>query len=453
MRAWFAGLLCLCALDLTGQTLQVRLDSCPTTGLLHAHRVHPITGHLHCAEVGLVEGRAAEFATPVEEGEVWLLESPPWAWQLTTRAGEPDRAVLTCPSDVPLRLRKVYGTVAWERRDGSPSDHPEPAIEALQVADYQELRELEYDLLSATGAVGQRASLVEDSVWEAATERMEAHFDALNAPSEWVEDAVLRERLRWAVATGASDSLLRAIFLEALSQTPRHPCELLASPAFVSSAELALQLWWEPLDATELEEAVKAGTADELMGPVGASEALRTWAWWVLARAYPQSRLVTRAFANWSGPDCFLQALRELIVPHVPVPPVAWTTRSGELENIQEFCAGKRTVLLIVKDGSAIALRERALFGQLAESNRRKDVQFVVVSIDGTQGGWDGVQADRSSRSESVRWMGNDPRALEAWQISTVPQVVVLGPDGDVLPMRHRLPSEGLGADMERWPH
>jgi len=40
---------------------------------------------------------------------------------------------------------------------------------------------------------------------------------------------------------------------------------------------------------------------------------------------------------------------------------------------------------------------------------------------------------------------------MEAWSISSVPQIVVLGPDGDAL-SRQRLPSEGLAADIERWP-
>ena len=434
----------------SAQSLEVRLEGCPEVSLLHAHRVHPITGHRMWVDVAVVNEGTASFDLAARDGEAWALESPPWMWELTTRENEPDRAVLTCPSGVPMRLRKVYGSVAWEAADGGASDHPQPALEAIQDAHFQEVRDLEYDLLSATGAVGQRASLVEDSVWDGANRRMAERFAAVESESPWVQDAVLRERVSWAVATGQPDSVLFALVADYLKETPRHACDLLNSPHFVDAAEAALQLWWEGLDGAELEAALASGDDPE-MGAVGNIEILRPWAWWVLAQAQPRSRLVARAFAQGLAPDCFLEAHRALVVPPVPVPPEHWTTRSGELESIRDFCEGQRTVLLVVKDGSTAALRERQLFAAMAESNPRRDVEFVVVSIDGTEAGWKAVQADRASRHENVRWMGNDPRALESWNISTVPQVVVLGPDGDALG-RQRLPSEGLAADIERWP-
>lgn len=434
----------------SAQSLEVRLDGCPDVSLLHAHRVDPITGHRMWVDLAVVEDGSASFDVAVRDGEVWALESPPWMWELTTRRNERDRAVLSCPSGVPMRLRKVYGSVTWEDAAGGASDHPQPAIEAIKDAHFQELRTMEYDLLSATGAVGQRAQLDEDSVWEGANRRMEERFASVQSESLWVRDAVFRERVSWAVATGQPDSLLFALVAEHLAATPRHACELLTSPNFVDAVEIALQLWWEDLDEAELEAALVSGEVPE-MGAVGKFEALRPWAWWVLAQAQPRSRIVARALAQGVAPDCFLESHRELIVPPVPVPPEQWTTRSGELESIRDFCEGRRTVLLVVKDGSTAALRERQLFAQMAESNSRRDVEFVVVSIDGTEAGWKAVQASRASRHESIRWVGNDPRALEAWNISTVPQVVVLGPDGDAL-ARQRLPSEGLAADIERWP-
>lgn len=443
--AWGLGLV---SASVSAQSLEVRLEGCPEVSLLHAHRVHPITGERQWVDVALVDEGAAAFDLVTAEGEAWALESPPWMWELTTRQRERDRAVLTCPTGVPMRLRKVFGPVAWESAEGGESDHPQPALDAIQDAHFEELRKLEYDLLSATGAVGQRAALVEDSMWQAANRRMADAFASVESDAPWVQDALLRERMSWAEATGATDSMLHAILLEHLGQTARPDCALLTSPSFVDATQIALQNWWEDLDEAALVAAIEEGEAID-MGFL--SEALRPWAWWVLAEAQPRSRLVTRAFAQGNLPDCFLEALRELIVPAPPVPPQHWTTRSGELESIRDFCEGRRTVLLIVKDGSTAALRERQLFAQLAERNSRRDVNFVVVSIDGTEAGWNAVQADRASRQENVRWLGNDPRALEAWSISSVPQIVVLGPDGDAL-SRQRLPSEGLAADIERWP-
>lgn len=452
MRGLVALVLGIASVSGAAQSLRVRLDSCPGVALLHAQREDPVTGALHWVDVAAVDGGEAALPISPAEGDTWVLESPPWTWKLTTRQAEPDVAILKCPAGLPMRLRKVHGQVAWEQPDGSPSQHPQQAIEALQVASLEEIQGLEYDFLSATGAVGQRGVLSSDSVWEAAHARMEERFAAMQPDAPWVADVVLRERVQWALATGAPDSTLHRLLVNHLSENQRHPCELLASPAFTSAVELALQLWWEDLDAEALEAAVVAGNPAPAMGDVGEVDALLPWAWWVLARAHPQSRLVTRAFASGVCPDCFVEALRTLIVPHVPVPPDAWTTRSGELESIPDACAGKRTVLLVVKAGSASALRERLVFAQLAEANRRRDVQFITVSIDATAAAWEAVQSDRPSRSEQIRWVGNDPRALEAWSVGTVPLVVVLGPDGDPLPGRYRLPSEGLGAEIDGWP-
>lgn len=436
-----------------GQSLQVRLEGCPEIGTLHLERVDAVTGQVRWVDAALVEAGRAAFAAGTQAGERWMVEAPPYSWAVTTRADEPAVAVCHCPSEMPMRLRNVYGAVSWEATDGQAVAHPMGVLDTLGLAALNEFQELEYDLMSATGAVGTR-SFVSDSVWAAAEGRMAARFAAAEErlTEPWARDALLRERMNWAVTTGASDAELRATFGAYLEADGRHPNEQFMSKALRDAAALAWTNWWEEADTEALSTALKSRDPDAVLAAMGPAADAADWAWWVWARMQPAHPFVTRAFAMWTGPSAFVEGVGQILRPLPPVPPEGWTTRSGDLERLPEVCRGMRSVLLLVKDGSTAAQRERALFAQLAESNKRRDVQFFVVSLDPTESAWQSTQAARASRSEQLRWIGADPRALEAWSISTVPTTVILGPDGDPFPGRQPLPSEGLGATIERWP-
>lgn len=452
MRVAVAVLLAL-PLWAGAQGLQVRLEGCPEIGTVHLEREDAVTGRLRWVDAALVDAGRAVFAVEPGAGERWAVEAPPYTWRLTTRAGEVAVAVCHCPDEVPMRLRNVYGTVDWETPDGEAVAHPMGVLEGLAVAALTEFQELEYDLMSATGAVGSR-SFVSDSVWSEATARMEGVFSAAEEAltERWAHDALLRERLNWAVTTGAGDAELRDALAAYLTRDDRHPNVAFRSKPLRDAAVIAWANWWEEVDVVVLGEALKARDAEAVADAMGPAAAQADWAWWVWAQAQPTHPVVTRAFAMWTGPAAFVEGVGQILRPQPPVPPEGWTTRSGALERFSEVCPGMRTVLLLVKDGSTAALRERALFAQLAESNQRRDVQFFVVSLDPTESAWQSTQADRTSRSEQLRWIGADPRALQAWSISTVPTTVILGSDGDPLPGRQLLPSEGLGATIERWP-
>lgn len=436
-----------------GQSLQVRLEGCPSIGTLHLERVDAVTGQVRWVDAALVEAGRAAFALEPRAGERWVVEAPPYSWGLTTRAGESAVAVCQCPSEAPMRLRNVYGSVSWETPEGDAVDHPMGLLDSLALAALNEFQELEYDLMSATGAVGSR-SFVSDSVWTEADGRMAARFDAAEVRliEPWMRDALLRERMNWAVTTGASDAELRATFGAYLAADGRHPNEQFMSKALRDAAALAWANWWEEVDDEALGAALKSRDAQAVQASMGPAAAAADWAWWVWARMQPTHPFVTRAFAMWTGPSAFVEGVGQIQRPLPAVQPEGWTTRSGDLERLPEVCRGMRSVLLLVKDGSTAAQRERALFAQLAESNKRRDVQFFVVSLDPNESAWQSTQAARASRSEQLRWIGADPRALEAWSISTVPTTVILDPDGDPLPGRQLLPSEGLGATIERWP-
>ncbi len=457
MRLGLALCLILGNYSLHAQGIQVRLDSCGEVGLLHAHRVNPITGYPEWANVTQVVQEEAFFDVEPLGGERWLLESPPWSWVLTTRLNEQDVAVLTCPKQVPMRLRNVMGSVRWEDEKGMPSNHPHAVIQELELAIYREGKALEFDLLSASGAIGRRSELVLDSIWSVADRAMQEMLSNAEEAMEdpWALDAVRLQDLRWLQMTGAADSTLQRRFTVWMRTELRSTEELIRSPYFVQCANLAWSGWWKSLDQEALLEAVVDQDEEFIsnaLGAAGVSPEIEEWAWWIWALVQPNHPLVSAVFQQWTGSDFMVLGLVELIRPSPVIAPEAWTTRSGGLEPIASAGNGKHLVLLIVKNGSVAALRERALFGTLAEANRRRDVEFLVVSIDGSQDAWNQTMADRTVRGEQIRWVGNDPRAMEAWGISTVPFVVVLGPDGDVIPGVRRLPSEGLGADIERWP-
>jgi hypothetical protein len=126
-------------------------------------------------------------------------------------------------------------------------------------------------------------------------------------------------------------------------------------------------------------------------------------------------------------------------------------TTGDEVEVAAEVCGRGWTVLLMVRYGSSTAERERELLAQLRDGFERRDVQFIVGSLDIREVDWDRtVQARRPK--ERLVWLGNDPRSLRALRISAVPQVVVVGPDGRVEPACSILPSAGLEGCLARLP-
>ena len=74
----------------------------------------------------------------------------------------------------------------------------------------------------------------------------------------------------------------------------------------------------------------------------------------------------------------------------------------------------------------------------------RRDVCWVVLSLDENETNWRQTLSGRRTLDETVGWVGNTPRVMETLGLAVVPQVVVLDEDGKIAGLNMPLPSEGL---------
>jgi hypothetical protein len=116
------------------------------------------------------------------------------------------------------------------------------------------------------------------------------------------------------------------------------------------------------------------------------------------------------------------------------------------LESLGDFRGEGWLVALVVQANSPSAAAERQVFNRIAErfEDRRRDVKFVVLSIDGKEQLWQSTLRARASRKEQTRWLGAVPERWDEWGIASVPMVVALDPAGRISRQVHSLPSQGL---------
>ena len=109
---------------------------------------------------------------------------------------------------------------------------------------------------------------------------------------------------------------------------------------------------------------------------------------------------------------------------------------------------------MALKNGSGLAARERAVFSQVAENLDRRDVCWVVLSLDENDENWRRTLSGRRTLDETVGWVGNNPRVMESLGLAVVPQVIVLNEDGKIVGRNIPLPSEGLQRYLQtKLPH
>ena len=219
--------------------------------------------------------------------------------------------------------------------------------------------------------------------------------------------------------------------------------------------------WWTAadLDAAGLRSAVARWPADSLAA-LGAAMGLPEgdpWMWgaaWLVRAIEDPGPAVEEAFKRFAFPEALEQSYRTLQAERGATPSlegVQWQTTDGELQAAEAACGGGWTVLLFVRHGSATAERERELMVQMRDRIERRDVRFLVVSLDIRGVDWERTVEARRPKERLV-WLGNDPRALRALQIATVPQTVLVGPDGRVEAGCSILPSAGLEGCLARLP-
>lgn len=425
----------------------------PTTVHL-ARESNPLTNTRTWVGTELVDG-SGTCVVPAErlgsgEFAVWQVAAPPWVWRVWTWEGaeEADLVYVLEPrKKIPMRLMDVPGRVR-------PMENAHPM--ALQDSLLQMMDSLwqgiSYDVMLRAGTVAGGAVLVDSVVIASA----EAQFEKRRS-----------DLLASAGIAPVVQPMFKAIDVDWDLRLGRQPEQLIWNPMSfgeMSSWVAAHLFWWErpAVDIRGMQVAIRGGDLDGLrvgMGPDwgGASEEELAAAWllWETVEHGKWGR-VEGLFGTQSVIETWLEELRAMRQEGHPGSTIAdlrWTTPSGDLEMKSEFTGEAAwCVALVIRGASSAAEAERELFNRLAEqfADRRRDVKFVVLSVDGRTEDWESTLNGRTSRKEQTRWLGAVPEVWESLGVVTVPMVVAIDPEGRLSGEVRALPSRGLARELER---
>lgn len=441
---------------LNGRLIGFQRGSVPA--VVHVFEVtDPAAGREVWREV-LVVGDSGKFQMALRSGrtEFLVFECPPFRWQVLVQPVERAELELRHPRPGALRLQGVPGPVRWN------GPHPSAALDTLAVVQARLEAEGAQELLLLSGGVSGGRALLDAGRMDA----LQAEFRAavgraredLAGASPEFRDLVAASEARWSRTWSVGGKRKPSPPPELAG---RNGAELLRSPGYVAWMREEWGRWWKDaeIDAAGLRAAVARLPADSLAA-LGAAMGMPhgdAWTWgtaWLVRAIEEADVAVDEAFRRFAFPEEIEQAFQALQAERTAEPHlegVKWTTTGDAVEAAEEACGRGWTVLLMVRHGSATAERERELLVQLRDRLDRRDVGFVVVSLDIREVDWERtVQARRPK--ERLVWLGNDPRALRALQISTVPQVVLVAPDGRVDRGCSVLPSAGLEGCLARLP-
>ena len=432
--------------------------------VVQVFRVDAATGQRAYWGVG-VPDEEGRFEVGVEVGldqpERVELEAPPYLWQAIVRPGEAALLVLVQPERGPARLRGVPGGVRWE------GEHPEAVLASVAAAQDRLLRELNYDLTVGSGAVAGGGALVApervDSIrgvyrelWEGAQEQLRGE----NFAAVWA-DHLWKLRADW-IAVAESQPVAWAELEQRLAQRLAELglAGVLQTEPVLETWRVARRSWWTrpEVDPDQLRASLRSSTWDSVavaMGRPQEPQAALELCWWVQARqAGVESIAQALMLLPFSGPMVQVcDRMRNASMPGSPgysVGDFQWTTPSGDWEHRRETADAPWTLLLVVRAGSSAADLERQIFESIRKRLDRKDLAFIVLSLDTHEADWMKTASRRQSSRETVRWIGADARLMEALGLVTVPQLVALDGNGRITPAIRALPSQGLEAQLQR---
>lgn len=378
---------------------------------------------------------------------VWQVAAPPWVWtvwQLPDAAAEDQTYVLRPHPRVARRLQDVPGLT-------SPLSamHPMARRDSLQALADSLWSEVSYDIMLSAGAIAGGAALTDlvqiaaaDSVFEWGWRQWASSFD--DAPT--VEDMLVPVRVAWQHQIGQSP------------EVPWRP----ESHGSLEAWTIRHAFWWERPDFRP-DDAARAIAAEDfpaLRDGMGAQWSAATeaecLAGWLLRAIVERDRLASAALDAFALPPFIdedyrsLQDLRQLGKPGTRPPDLRWTTPSGDLESLDDFRGESWLVALVIQANSPSADAERQVFHRIAErfEDRRRDVKFVVLSIDGKEENWQSTLRARAGRKEQTRWLGAVPERWDEWGIASVPMVVTLDPAGRISRQVRSLPGQGLQQEL-----
>ena len=410
------------------------------------------------AEELVVDSTGVSVWTNVERG-VYTVEALPWSWTLVvepTNGLESDTITLILPSRSFQRLRKNPARVTYSE------GHPGALLDEAQTWFTAHLDSLDLDQLMATGAVGgarSRGAEATAALKQAhlAADSVVASFLQIPPHTLWGDlmESTVRE-WQWSLGVVADGNALSSWLSQ--GEDSRTWSEKLASPGWCSSWELTHDRWWERLETERKpwRSWVATGDIDSLANAMqwtlnevhlamwmGESMPWRRWAqsWWDM---------------RWKD-QCDVAEIRRLseqTKAHVLTAQswgdVMWMLPNSELAPAWASSDGWR-VWLVTREGSAAGLREWSILRSWLANQAPKDVSLGVLSVDSNEEGWGQTLSQRENIREQLRWVGRDPSWWDRLDLTTVPQVIVVRPDGEIQTHHAALPSQGLFAELKRW--
>lgn len=431
-------------------------DETGIPSIVHVKRVNYPALQLGAWEGEILVSDSGEFDWHLPLGQtqgLYELAAPPWSWMVWVREGEPATLHLQAGSTTARRLMGSPGRSRWE------GEHPTQWMDSLVAFQNRanRLRAESLVLRSSGVSLSDR-----DSLWALSAEldsAFEKRWSAAIAEcqGEWECDLAWQIKLNEAAGSGRSvrhlDSLWRT---SSMGQSHRTWASRLASPGAYAGWRTAYGGWWQGSDVDwgKLRAALFSAELDSLaaaMGgrwlAVGTDEMAAAW----LDKAIDAPDAFVRSvWETFRFPDAFIEAYEALRSDRRvgrrgwEVGDLAWTLPNGELGSVREQCMQPWTVILALKNGSGLAVREREMFSQLAEDFNRRDVCWVVLSLDENEANWRQTLSGRRTLDETVGWVGNTPRVMESLGLVVVPQVVLLDREGKIAESTMPLPSAGL---------
>ncbi len=403
-------------------------------------------------EILVDEDGGFRWNAPDSEG-LFELVAPPWSWMVWIRPEETAALHLSAGSSTARRLLGSPGVATWH------GEHPTQWMDSLVGMQRRANRlRAESLVLRRSGVnVQQRDSLFQlnatletafESVWQHAVD---------NCASEWECDLAWQIKLNEALASAQPRATLDSLWTaSSMGDSNRTWASRLASPGAFSGWLAVHGGWWQErqVDWKKLNEAVFAANIDSLASAMGGrwrhvDRAELAAAWLDKAMDQPDA-LVRSVWDTFSFPSEFaaayqgLRDFRKIGQAGHAVGDLSWTLPNGELSSLFEQCQQPWTVVLVLKNGSGLAAREREVFSQVADNLDRRDVCWVVLSLDENEANWRKTLSGRRTLDETVGWVGSNPRVMENLGIAVIPQVVVLDKDGNIASSTMPLPSEGL---------
>ena len=391
---------------------------------------------------------------------VYKLEALPWSWTVVIEDWEgsngSDSLTLVWPNQPIAGLRENPAAVMY------PERHPGAQLARLDRWLEDKLDSLDLDQLMVTGAVGSNAAERDQ-----AAERLSTSLDGadsliqslLTVPAHSLWGDLMESSVRgWRMSLGSNadgDAIEKWT-----TRSPEHRSweERLQSPGWCNVWGLKHDVWWRSLEENRQpwRSWVATGDVDSLCSVTGWTLDELHVAMWI-GTGEPWSRWAEAWWdLRWTD-ECEVAQFRrqnELAKSYVLTAQAwgdeHWITPNG---SVSPAWAGEDdwNIWLVVRSGSVAGLREWAILRNWMANQAPRNVIWGVLSVDESEEGWSNTLSQRTNPRERLRWVGRNPSWWDRLDLTGVPQVIVVRPDGEIQTHHAPLPSDGLFAQLKRW--